>query len=208
MSDYNGRENLWKKAAGRLSNVVLLGFFATLFSLPIVTAGASFTALNVAMESCLSEENDRPLKLFVASFKRYFLKATGIWLLHLLLFAILLWDLIYYGIGKSTLEILAAAGIFVLLVFLLFESVIVFVIIPEEEDTRILPLMKKALDIALYSPVQSLMIIMLLMTVILAALFVFRMLLLVIPGVVAFLSWQILPDMLRKYKYRKKKEDH
>ena len=204
MSSHNRGENLWKKAAGRLSNVVLLGFFATLFSLPVVTAGASFTALNVAMKSCLQEDNDSPLKLFVASFKRYFSKATGIWLLHLLCFAILLWDLIYYGIGKTTLEILAAAGIFVLLVFLLFESVMVFVIIPEEEDTKILPLMKKALDIALYSPLQSLMIITLLMTVILSAVFIFRMLLLVIPGVVAFLSWQILPDMLRRYRYRTK----
>ena len=96
-----------EKLAGRLTNIVLLGFFATLFSLPVVTAGAAFTALNVSTKAYLYEDEDKVLRIFFESFKEHFVLSTKVWLIHLLAIAILIWDIAYYRVGETSLDILA-----------------------------------------------------------------------------------------------------
>ena len=60
-SDFNVK---FGKLAGRFTNIALLGFFTTLCSLPIITIGASFTALNAATKAYLFENEDKPLRIF------------------------------------------------------------------------------------------------------------------------------------------------
>ena len=60
-------EGFFNKFAGRLMNIILLGFFSLVLCLPVVTAGASFAALNVAMRSYLLEEDPKPLKTSIFS---------------------------------------------------------------------------------------------------------------------------------------------
>ena len=194
-----------EKLAGRITNIVLLGFFSMLCSLPIVTAGASFTALNKATKAYLYENEDKPLRTFFNTFKDKFKLSTLVWLLHLVFIAVLVWDFVYYRTGDDTISILASAGIFVLLMFVLFEVSLVFVIIGEDMADDIPKAMKTALDVAMDSFWQCLMIIVLYAAVILTSLFLFRGLIFFAPGLMAFLAWQILPEMLKRYKYRKKR---
>ena len=198
-SDFNAK---FGKLAGRFTNIVLLGFFTTLCCLPIVTAGASFTALNSATKAYLFENDDKPLRIFFASFKKHFGLATKIWLLHILAYAILIWDYVYYRTSDATIDILAAAGIFVTFAFLVFETTMVFVVIAEEKSDKVFRTIKIALDIAMISPLRSAMILFLEAAVVIIALFLFRGLILIIPGIIAYLAWQIIPDMLKNYKFR------
>ena len=198
-SDFNAK---FGKLAGRFTNIVLLGFFTTLCCLPIVTAGASFTALNSATKAYLFENDDKPLRIFFASFKKHFGLATKIWLLHILAYAILIWDYVYYRTSDATIDILAAAGIFVTFAFLVFETTMVFVVIAEEKSDKVFRTIKIALDIAMISPLRSAMILFLEAAVVIIALFLFRGLILIIPGIIAYLAWQTIPDMLKNYKFR------
>ena len=198
-SDFNVK---FSKLAGRLTNIVLLGFFTTLCSVPIITAGASFTALNSGTKAYLFEDNDKPLKIFFESFKKYFGLSTKIWLLHIVAYAVLIWDYVYYRTSDATIDILAAAGIFVTFAFLVFETTMVFVVIGEERSSKVFETIKIALDIAVISPLRSVMILLLEAAVVVIAVFLFRGLILIIPGIVAYLAWQIIPDMLKNYKFR------
>lgn len=198
----NGSDNLMEKLAGRLANIVLLGFFCVLFSIPIITAGASFTALNSAMKSHLYDDNGKPLKLFLSVFKEKFGLSTKVWALHLLAIAVLVWDFVYYRVGESTLDTLASAGIFVLICFLAFEVLMVFVVISQGMNKKVFGVIKTALDLSLTCVKESLMILVITSTVILASIFLFRGLIPFVPGIISYLSWQIIPQMLKKYKFK------
>lgn len=191
-----------EKLAGRLTNIVLLGFFCVLFSIPIITAGASFTALNSAMKSHLYDDNGKPLKLFLSVFKEKFGLSTKVWALHLLAIAVLVWDFVYYRVGESTLDTLASAGIFVLICFLAFEVLMVFVVISQGMNEKVFGVIKTALDLSLTCIKESLMILVITSTVILASIFLFRGLIPFVPGIISYLSWQIIPQMLKKYKFK------
>ena len=190
------------RLAGRLSNIVLLGFFTTLLSLPLVTAGAAFTALHRQTKAYLYEGEERVLKPYFSDFRKYFWISTKIWLITLAGIAVLVLDYIYYITGETTIELLASAAIFVLAVYLLFISNMIFVIIPANENEKILPLMKKALDISLTSVLQSVFIIFVSVAVVVVSFLLLRGLLLIAPGIIAYLAWQFIPQMLKKYKFR------
>ena len=202
MGDSSNSNEKFGKLAGRITNIVLLGFFTTLCSVPIVTAGASFTALNVATKAYLFDNDDKPLRIFFSSFKKHFALSTKIWLLHIVAYAVLIWDYVYYRTSDATIDILAAAGIFVTFAFLVFETTMVFVVIAEEKSTKVFETIKIALDISMVSPLRSGMILFLEVAVVVVAMLLFRGLILIIPGIVSYLAWQIIPEMLKNYKFR------
>ena len=202
MGDSSNFNEKFGKLAGRITNIVLLGFFTTLCSVPIVTAGASFTALNVATKAYLFDNDDKPLRIFFSSFKKHFALSTKIWLLHIVAYAVLIWDYVYYRTSDATIDILAAAGIFVTFAFLVFETTMVFVVIAEEKSTKVFETIKIALDISMVSPLRSGMILFLEVAVVVVAMLLFRGLILIIPGIVSYLAWQIIPEMLKNYKFR------
>ena len=78
----------------------------------------------------------------------------------------------------------------------------VFVVIAEEKSDKVFRTIKIALDIAMISPLRSAMILFLEAAVVIIALFLLRGLILIIPGIIAYLAWQIIPDMLKNYKFR------
>ena len=199
-------DNFTEKFAGRLTNIVLLGFFTTLCCLPVISAGAAFTALNVSTKAYLYEDDDKPLRIFFASFREHFSLSSKVWLLHIPALAVLIWDLAYYRTSDSTIDILASAAVFVLIMFVLLELQMVFVIIATEKENTVGYCLKKALDISLHCFGYSVMLLLFTVTVIAVSVFLFRGLLLVMPGVVSFLHWQFLPEILRKYKFRERKE--
>ena len=202
MAEGQGFNDRSEKLAGRLTNIVLLGFFTSVCSLPLVTAGASFTALNTATKAYLFDDDDKPLKIFFSSFKKHFALATKVWLLHLLAYAVLIWDYVYYRTADSTIDILAAAGIFVIFACLVFETTMVFVVIAEERSSKVFETIKIALDVAMISPLRSGMILFLEAAVVIVSLFLFRGLILIAPGIIAYLAWQIIPEMLKNYRFR------
>ena len=184
-------------------NIVLLGFFTMLGCILIIPAGASLTAVNVAMKSYLLEDDPKPLKTLWAAFKENFKLSTVVWLIHLVFIAVLIIDFLYYRAGTGTLDILAQTAVFVLIILLAFELLLVFVVIAEKMETNVWKIMGKSLDLAFTCMLESFFILVISIAIPIAAVFLFPAFVIVLPGVIAYLSWQILPNMLQKYKFRK-----
>lgn len=95
------------QALGKLSDIVFCNIMFVLFSLPIVTIGASAAALYSCMQKLIDDrEDDLVARDFWRAFKINFWQATTIWLLCLLVIVFLA---VFYSITSSMLDILGRA---------------------------------------------------------------------------------------------------
>ena len=89
-------DRLWKFSEG-LTGVCIVGVLWLLCSLPIVTAGASTTAMyTVFLRNIRSHEPKKYVKPFFASFRQSFRESTVLWLIQLAVSAVLGVDVYYY----------------------------------------------------------------------------------------------------------------
>lgn len=114
--------NIFFKFMGRLSDLMILNFTWILFSIPIVTIGASTTALYTVSLNLINGSEEYILKDYLRSFKDNFKKSTIIWLTMLLLSIILISNLLFWPRFKSLLS-------FVIMVPVLFLSFILLMTI-------------------------------------------------------------------------------
>ncbi len=101
---FNYDNPIWR-FVGRLGDMILLNVLWILCSLPIVTIGASTTALYYCTLKIVRNEDDGDIKMFFRSFKLNFKQATIIWIPMLLLIMLLVFDFNFFG------SVLAGAGV-------------------------------------------------------------------------------------------------
>lgn len=76
----------------RAADLMWLNLLFLVCSIPIVTIGASLTAMNYVALKMVKDEDSHITRSFFKSFKQNFLQATGIWLLLLLVGFVVLSD--------------------------------------------------------------------------------------------------------------------
>lgn len=91
---FNPQNRFWSFME-KIVNLCVLSFLWVLFSLPVITAGASTTALFHYTLKLAKDEEGYVAKTFFKAFKRNFLQATILWLLILFTGAFLVLDLYY-----------------------------------------------------------------------------------------------------------------
>ena len=92
------------QALGKLSDIVFCNIMFVLFSIPIVTIGASSAALYSCMQKLLDDrEDDLIVKDFLKAFKTNFWQATAIWMMAL---GVILVLLIFYFVTSQMLDVL------------------------------------------------------------------------------------------------------
>lgn len=180
-------------------NMILLGFFWTLTSLGVVTVGASCTALNASMRSYLLEKNKQPLKTYFKAFKEQFRVSTLVWLLHLLILAVLAVDLLYYSVGDTAGDSVAMAAVCVLLTMLAFEMSVVFACIVQYRLDTVKKVFFRAFDFAFRCFRESLEMLFITATVLVAGVFLFRGILPFAMGIITCVNWKILPGAFQRY---------
>lgn len=84
---------------GKLTDVIILNIITIICSLPVVTAGAAFTALHYVTLKMAKDEEGYILKSYFKSFKENFRQATVIWVIFLGISAVFYVDIriIKYG---------------------------------------------------------------------------------------------------------------
>lgn len=89
-------------AWNKITNIVLLNLLVIATSIPIVTMGASLTAMHHVLYRMMRNEDGYLLKDYFAAFKQNFKKATILWLIMLGVLAILAVDVwfVVAGAGK------------------------------------------------------------------------------------------------------------
>lgn len=70
------------EAMRKLADIILYNILFVIFSLPIITAGASMAALTSGMQQLAEKEliENGVLKTFFSDFKKYFKRGTALWL--------------------------------------------------------------------------------------------------------------------------------
>ena len=88
----------------KITELVFLSFLTFVFSIPIVTLGASVTAMHYVLLKIYRDEEGKIFPAFWQSFKGNFRQSTVIWLIALALELFIVWDvwLIYAGSFHTT----------------------------------------------------------------------------------------------------------
>lgn len=80
----------------RVADIVILNLLVMLFSLPVITAGAAWTAMYFVTIRMVRKEERYVVKDFLRSFKQNFKQATIIWLLALVAAGVFVGDILIY----------------------------------------------------------------------------------------------------------------
>ncbi len=120
-------DNGFMRAMSKLYDIIFLSVLWVVFSLPVVTMGASTTALYYTSVKVILHERDYVFSSFWKSFKENFLNATIFWLIFMAIYVILgtnIWMAVSV-FGKSAGVVMQVVYIF-LMILLSLMSVYIF----------------------------------------------------------------------------------
>lgn len=122
------------RALSRMADLLILNFFALICCIPIVTAGASFTAMHYMCLKMARNEETYVVRGFFKSFKDNFKQATIIWLICLAVFALLAGDF-YLLMVIPNLHMVLRAIIFVTAIVVCCAATFVFPVLAKFDNT-------------------------------------------------------------------------
>lgn len=147
----------FSKFMNRVSDLFLLNILWIVCSIPIITIGASTTALYSVDLNLLSEDEGHITKSFFKAFKEHFKKSTVIWLIILLVSIVLCVNLVFWlKCGLSIAYIALPFIFFAILVFLLVSPYIFPVL--SKSNSSILSTIKYCFFISIKALPYSLLI--------------------------------------------------
>lgn len=125
----------------RMWDILVLNLLWLLTSIPLVTIGASTTALYTVTLKMVRNEDSYLVKSYLKAFKENFLKATGAWLLLAAGWFLLLVDIFWLGksMGDYGFFIIFAAGICLVIWFLI--TLYLFPMLARYENTLVRTIM-------------------------------------------------------------------
>ena len=188
----------------RVTYMLVLGFLSILCSLPIITVGASMTAMHRTMKLYVTQNEKKIFSNYFSSFKKCFKQSTLLWLINLILILVLCFDLLFYGGSENWIQMAGMIIVTISLMIVIFEMTLSFVLVAEGVTAGVKDTVKCAFQFGLKCPYESLMLLLLNLAVP-GLLFLFMMQLLVLsPGVLAYLQWQFLPKTFDRFKEKHK----
>ena len=106
------------RALNRVGDLMIMNFLMILCCIPVITAGAAFTAMHYVLLKIVRGQEGYLLKGFFKSFKENFRQATLIWLLMLLVIAVYVGDSLIFNYSALTFPkplVIAVVAVAVLL---------------------------------------------------------------------------------------------
>lgn len=145
----------------KVADLMILNFLTILFCIPIVTAGAAFTALHYQVLKMVRNEDTYVTKGFFKSFKENFRQATTIWIVILLAVLFIIFDYTVIGFSEEG-GVLYWYGVVLgaMVIFLAFTVSMVFPVLARFSNT-IMRTIRNAMAISVWKfPRTILMLIM------------------------------------------------
>jgi len=121
-------DSLFGKAGAVLADVMILGLLWLIFSIPVITIGAATSAVFYVTTKKVSKKEGYLWRDFWKSFKESFLKATVTWVILLIVFGLLLWNIWNIGFVDVFGNVLLIVY-YILLIQVAFVTVYVFPLI-------------------------------------------------------------------------------
>lgn len=123
------------QALGKMADLMWLNVLTLICCIPIVTVGASLTAMNYMALKIVRDEECYITKGFFKSFKQNFKQATVIWLLLLVAIIVLISDFYVMGFAEFEFSKVLRVMITVAAVFVAFVFLYVFPVLAKFENT-------------------------------------------------------------------------
>ena len=123
---------------------IVVNLLAILCALPIVTAGASYSALAGVMTSYVLDQTPIRARDFLARFRTVFLRATLSWLILLTVSALFLMNLRIIEIMPSALRLVFVSGVLFVSLCVLLTAVLFFPMLSFTTQKRLPALWKNA----------------------------------------------------------------
>lgn len=119
----------------KLADLIWLNILAFFCCIPIVTVGASITALNYVALKMVRDEEGYVTKEYFKSFKQNFKQATIIWLIMLLVTAVIIGDLFIFIFADIAFPSWVRVALVAISVLAVFATMHVFPILARFENT-------------------------------------------------------------------------
>ena len=128
----------FQRFLNKMADLLILNLIALLMCLPIITAGASLTAMHYVLLKMVRGEEGYIVKSFFRSFKREFRQATVLWILYMALAALMASNLIMILQGGGVYPLWLPSSILVVAVLELMFMIYTFAMLSREEWIRML----------------------------------------------------------------------
>ena len=119
----------------RVADLLILNFLTLLMCLPVVTAGASLTAMHYVLLKLVRDEEGYIVQSYFRSFKRNFLQATALWLIFGALWALMISTLSMVIQGVANYPIWLPGAILVTALLLLTVMIYAFALLSRYDNS-------------------------------------------------------------------------
>lgn len=183
----------------KIANIICLSFIWFFSSVPVITIGASTTALYYTVNKCVRHSEGGIWREFWKSFKTEFKQATIIWLILLLVYGLLLasaycaYVLYYTGTGPKMMPII----LLVLLAVVTLWAVYIFPFLARFHNSS-KQIMINCVIIALMNFRVSLLLLLCVAAALIAAVFV-PLSVIFVPVIYMVISCYLLEPVFKKY---------
>jgi len=184
-----------------IADIILLSLVWFVFSIPLVTIGASTTALFYVTTRKISNKDGYLLKDFFFSFKSNFKQATLLWLFWLALLTLIIANI--FWLRDVRFDPLLATILFPLQIIILIELIItVIYIFPlvARFDMKFFQTIKSAFFMSNRHLLTTISCICILLGIYLVAEMFFPPIIVVAAGLYAYLSSYMIMQLFRKYR--------
>lgn len=119
----------------KVADLIILNLVALICSLPIVTIGASWTAMHYVTIRMAKHEDGYIVKGFFKSFKENFKQATIIWLLMLAVFILIVGDFVIFRYATISIPTFVRIIVMVISVFILCVCMYIFPVLARFDNS-------------------------------------------------------------------------
>lgn len=196
---FNLENPVWK-FIGNLWDFFLLSLLWLVCSLPIITIGASTAALYYTTLKMASNQEGYTCKSFLNSFKQNLKEGICIWGIILLIAFVLAIDLYWALTTASTVSLSLMVPFVVVAIALIFTSRLVFILLARcDNSVKNLLFMSVSMSLKNFLPVLSTLVVSI--GYYMFGIFVFWPVLLVGPGLCAYINSFIFNHILNRYGF-------
>ncbi len=119
----------------KVADLIILNILVMICCIPIVTVGASLTALHYVVLKMVRNEDSYIVRSYFKSFKQNFRQATVIWLIMLLIFAVLLGDAFILRFSTIQFSNWIRVGLITVTVIVLLATMHLFPVLSRFDNT-------------------------------------------------------------------------
>lgn len=192
-------ESKFFQFVNQITDCFILSVLWLVTSLPIVTIGASTTALYYTVYKVFAKEEGNLVKSFFLAFKREFVQATGMWAVLLGIYAVIALDvLLFYSYAEqySWLVVMFWILMFFLAVVMMWSKYWFPYLARFEDKTKVI--LKNTAYMALFD-LKSTLVLLVVTVLEMVGYFLCPLLLLILPAAAMIYVNSIVEKIFRKY---------